>query len=133
MVYSEVQFALDKILSNVVSDFDIAYPNVRYTPSPDKAFVRPLLVTGAHIDDTLNRQGHRKQNFMYMLDVYTPLNIGTLQNKNIVDAITSSFTRGLQIDTDNTKSEVLKLEPAFQIREDDHWRFTFYIYISTIY
>ena len=133
MIYSEVQFALDNILSNIVSDFDIVYPNVRYTPSPDKAFVRPLLVTGAQIDDTLNRQGHRKQNFMYMLDVYTPLNIGTLQNKNIVDAITSSFTRGLQIDTANSKTEVLKLEPAFQIREDEHWRFTFSIYISTIY
>lgn len=133
MVVYKAQRLLDSHLSTFTPATDIAYPNVQYTPKADTAHIRPTVMPAFLEDATIDRTGYRRQELVYQIDIYTPLNKGTLEAQGLAEAMVSLFARNTVLEDTETKIRVDRTTVDFTMREEDFWRTMISVYISSVY
>lgn len=72
---------------------DTAWQNAKYTPSPDKAYLRCALVNALTLNPSLGTEHDRLQGF-YQISVYGIQNEGPGPAELIADALIALFPRG---------------------------------------
>ena len=88
-IYTNIQIALDSRLNTLTDKPDIAWPNVKYRPTKNSAFLRPTLLPAASERYTLNDGG--KHQGIYQIDVFVPLDTGLATALDYADDIRNHF------------------------------------------
>lgn len=133
MIVYKMQRLLDAYLNSLSYPVDVVFPNVGYTPKADTEHVRATLLPTNHEDSTVNRTGYQRQEAVYQIDVYTPLDRGTTKAQEIAEAVITLFSRGTVLENAEVKVRVDKTSMDFTMREEDFWRTTISVYLSSIY
>lgn len=95
MTLAEIEAALRQHFYDNWTETDVAWPNKDYTPTTGEAYVRYKAVFGrTHSDevgDTGNEAAHR--NLVLKIQVFVPLDSGTLAAAGYADDIEALFRR----------------------------------------
>lgn len=111
-VFSNIQRALDTKLNTLANRPFIAWPNTKYAPTENTAFIRPTLLPVSSDLYTLNNE-HRNPG-IYQIDVFVPLEKGLNSALSLIDDIAEHFSsdRRLSAGTDTVFIQNISISPA---------------------
>lgn len=98
MSFQNIQVAFNKAIKLVPNIPTIAWPNVKFEPTNNTAFVTPNIIPGSNEVST----SVEKYKGIYQVDINVPLNKGTLQLYSIADAIKTYFQAARLVENGQT-------------------------------
>lgn len=127
-VFSNIQRALDTHLNTLANRPYIAWPNTKFSPTENAAYIRPTVIPANSTLQTLN-DVHRNPG-IYQVDVFVPLEKGLNSALSLVDEIKAHFEedRTLVAGSDTVMIQNIGLG---QLERQDAW-FRVYLEINYI-
>lgn len=87
--FSNIQKALDTKLNTLANRPYIAWPNTKFTPTENTAFIRPTMLASS--GDLLTLNNEHLNPGIYQIDIYVPLEKGLNSALILVDDIKDHF------------------------------------------
>lgn len=120
-VITNIQLALENPLRALQSNvLDIAFPNVKFNPTINKAFLRPTLIPATTDLYTLN--GQHRYSGIYQIDIMVPLNRGLHQLNDLADTILELYSSQSSLTANNTIVYVQNISPLPTQRDESYFQ-----------
>jgi len=105
-----MQATVEKHLNTLTPKPAIAWPNVKFTPTIGTPYLEPKLRPMMTTDGSLNRTGVVKEDALYILDVYVPIDTGTKVLRDWLIALEAHFPRNLILVNGSEQIRVRSIE-----------------------
>jgi hypothetical protein len=95
-VYKDIRAALVTRLQTLSSgvDFDIAWEGVKYTPSIQKAYIKPAVLWGEGEQAEIGQSGRDWEIGIFQLTIVSPGRLGNSSSLDLAGSIKDHFKRG---------------------------------------
>lgn len=122
-VYSDIRSALEAEIDNVVGIPAAAYrawDNVDYTPTIGQPWVRMQIVPINSRPDTRGDNYHTLHTGLFVVDIFTPKNIGPSTADTLADAIRDRYKPEIALTSGSTNVRIRYCEKT-QALVDESW------------
>lgn len=127
-VFSNIQRALDTHLNTLSSRPYIAWPNTKFNPVENAAYIKPTVLAANSSLETLNDV--HKNPGIYQVDIYVPLEKGLNSALSLVDDIKDHFEDNRTLTSGGTIVYIQNVSLG-QLERQDAW-FRVYLEINYI-
>jgi predicted AlkP superfamily phosphohydrolase/phosphomutase len=120
-VITNIQLALETPLRSLQSNvLDIAFPNIKFTSTINKAFLRPTLIPATTDLYTLN--GQHRYSGIYQIDIIVPLNRGLHQLNDIADTVLELYSLQSSLIANSTIVHIQNISPLPTQRDESYFQ-----------
>lgn len=117
--FRDVHIALDRRLSEKNETLDIAWENIKYTPTKGTAYIRPtVLMSPSNLLDLNKTQYY---NGIYQIDIFYPAGEGSGNALEKADELTEHFKEQTEIDSNSTTIYIKHVSRVPQPQFDGPW------------
>lgn len=127
-VFSNIQRALDTHLNLLANRPYIAWPNTKFSPTENIAYIRPTLLPANSTLETLNDVNRNPG--IYQVDVYVPLEKGLNSALSLIDDVKDHFESNRSLVTGGDTIFIQNITLG-QLERQDAW-FRVYLEINYI-
>ena len=119
--FLDVSAALDQQLNAMAGLPAVAWSNAEYTPALGTTYLRPTLIPGNTLPETIGSAGEDLNIGIYQVDVFTEA--GELKNAGIVmaDLIADQFKHGTQITYNGVTVEIKSVSVKVSTNSTEGW------------
>ena len=128
-----ISATLDGFLATLVGLPDVEWQNVPYTPKPNEAYIRPIVITLSDNEIDVGQQGSRFCKGYYKIEIYTPANRGKKPLHDLQTKLSEHFGRNKLIERNGTEVRTRRIDIGRPVYADGWEMSVFYVYFSNIY
>jgi hypothetical protein len=115
-----IEKLMDAKLNSMVGKPPIAWNNAKFTPDASKAFLRPRYFTQTHDDNVVVPNGFIRNDGIYQVDVFVPIDTGVAQMRTITKLVSDTFLRKMEL-TDGVITVLIRKVRAIHASQVDNW------------
>jgi len=119
--FLDVSAALDQQLKAMVGLPDTAWQNMGHTPVLKTLYLRPSLIPGDTLPDTIGAAGEDLNIGIYQIDVFAEAGESKDETMAMVDLIADQFKHGTKITYNGVTVEIKSVSVKVSTNNDDGW------------
>ena len=119
--FLDISAALDQQLNAMAGLPDVAWDNFEYEPALGVSYLRPTLIPGDTLPDTIGANGEDLSIGIYQIDIFTEAGEGKNAGMVLADLIGDQFKHGTQITYNGVTVEIKSVSVKVSINNKDGW------------
>ena len=119
--FLDVSAALDQQLNAMAGLPDVAWDNFEYEPALGVSYLRPTLIPGDTLPDTIGANGEDLSIGIYQIDIFTEAGEGKNAGMVLADLIGDQFKHGTQMTYNGSTVEVKTVSQKQAVNNADGW------------
>jgi len=119
--FLDISAALDGRLNTMVGLPAVAWENKEYKPTVGTLYVRPTLLTGGSIPETVGSAGRDLNIGVYQIDIFGEAEQGKNEVITMADTVADHFKHGTQMTYNGSTVEVKTVSQKQAINNKDGW------------
>jgi len=119
--FLDVGAALDQQLNAMAGLPSVAWDNLEYVPAIGASYLRPTLIPGDTLPETLGSGGEDLNIGIYQIDIFTEAGEGKNAGIVLADLIADQFKHGTQITYNGVTVEIKSVSVKVSINNKDGW------------
>ena len=119
--FLDISAALDGRLNTMTGLPAVAWENKKFTPAAGTIYIRPSLLTGDSVPQTVGNTGRDLNIGVYQIDVFGEAGQGKNEVITMADTIAGHFKHGTQMTYNGSTVEVKTVSQRQAINNKDGW------------
>ena len=119
--FVDISTALDDHLDAMAGKPPISWENKKYTPVIGTTYIRPTLLPGETVPDTIGAAGSDLNVGVYQIDIYTATGKGKKALIEMMDKIALQFKHGTQLTSNGVIVEIKTVSQKVKSNDKNGW------------
>ena len=119
--FVDISQALDERLDAMAGKPSVAWENRKFTPVIGETYIRPTLLPGETVPDTIGAAGKDLNVGVYQIDVFTEAGKGKKALIEMMDKIALQFKHGTKLTSNAVIVEIKTVSQRVKSNDDNGW------------
>ena len=119
--FVDISKALDDHLDAMAGKPSVAWENKKFDPVIGETYIRPTLLPGETVPDTIGSAGSDLNVGVYQVDIFTEASKGKKALVEMMDKIALQFKHGTQLTSNSVIVEIKTVSQKTRSNDDNGW------------